>query len=390
MPRPRPTLFEVRYSAKPNRDNHWRIVGFKNGKRKQYWYKSEEDAKAGADDLNAEIAVYGTQVSLSSFDRLRAIHAAERLRPYGKTIDDAVNHYILYLDQLASSVPFSRLASRVREEFNRRANHDEASPRHIETMRETLAKLEGRFADRLVSSIETKDIREWLQRLPLAAKTRNKHRGYARQIFSLGVDYGHCTTNPAIGVKKFRERSNEENGEISILSAEDTKKLFQAADPKVTPFLVLNFFCGIRRSTVERLDWSDVSIAQKHVIVPRYKGKNQKRYRVTLPDNALEWLKPMAQAEGSFLAPSRALQSAGKPSKRRTRELIVAAAESAGVDLPDNAGRHTFISMHVAYHESIEKTALEADTSAEIIKSNYLDIVTREEAESFWAIYPKE
>lgn len=295
-----------------------------------------------------------------------------------------------HLERLTASVPFSKLANQIREEFTRRAVNNETSKRHIETIRETLAKLEATFADRLVSTIETRDIREWLLELPLAAKTRNKHRGYARQIFNLAVDYGYCTTNPVVGIKKFRERSNEENGEISVLSAEDTEKLFQAADPKVIPFLVLNFFCGIRRATVERLDWSDVSMAQRHVIVPRYKGKNQKRYQVTLSDNALQWLKPKAQLKGSFLAPSRAMQSVGKPSKRRTRELIVAAAKSAGIDLPDNAGRHTFISMHVTYHESIEKTALEADTSPEIIKSNYLDIVTREEAANFWAIYPKK
>jgi integrase len=390
MPRPRPTLFEVRYSAQPNRDNHWRIVGWKNGKRTQYWYKSEDDAQRAAEDLNAEITAHGTQVALSSVDRLRAIHATERLRPYGKTIDDAVNFYVAHLEQLTASVPFSKLATHIREEFKRRAKNNEASGRHIETVHETLHKLEAKFGDRSVATIETKEIREWLLHLPLAAKTKNKHRGYARQIFNLGLDYGYCTTNPVVGVKKFRERSNEENGEISILSAEDTEKLFQTADTKVIPFLVLNFFCGIRRATVERLDWSDVSMAQKHVIVPRCKGKNQKRYRVMLSDNALEWLKPLAQEKGSFLAPSRAMQSVGKPSKRRTRELIVAAAESANIDLPDNAGRHTFISMHVAYHESIERTALEADTSAEIIKSNYLDIVTREEAGNFWAIYPKK
>jgi hypothetical protein len=57
---------------------------------------------------------------------------------------------------------------------------------------------------------------------------------------------------------------------------------------------------------------------------------------------------------------------------------------------PNNACRHTFISMHVAFRESIEKTALEADTSPEIIKSNYLDIVTRDEAANFWVIYPKK
>jgi len=154
---------------------------------------------------------------------------------------------------------------------------------------------------------------------------------------------------------------------------------------------------------------------QKHVIVPRYKGKgaevsrphlrksavvsllavsvpktlqNQKRYRVTVSGNALAWLKPHAKTQGSFLAISRAFQSHGKPSKRRTRELILDAANTADITFPDNAGRHTFISMHAAYYENIDKTALEADTSAEIIKSNYLDIVTRKEAIKFWAIRP--
>jgi hypothetical protein len=56
--------------------------------------------------------------------------------------------------------------------------------------------------------------------------------------------------------------------------------------------------------------------------------------------------------------------------------------------LPENAGRNTFISMHVAHYESIDKTALEADNSATIIKKDYLDIVTREDAARYWAIRP--
>jgi hypothetical protein len=97
-------------------------------------------------------------------------------------------------------------------------------------------------------------------------------------------------------------------------------------------------------------------------------------------------LKPHARTQGSFLAISRAFQSEGKPSKRHTRELILDAAKAADITLPDNAGPHTFISMHVAYYENIDKTALEADTSAQIIKSNYLDIVMQEEAAKFWAM----
>ena len=78
----------------------------------------------------------------------------------------------------------------------------------------------------------------------------------------------------------------------------------------------------------------------------------------------------------------------GKPSETATRRLILEAAKKAGVSLPDNAGRHTFISMHVAFYEHLGKTALEANTSEEKIKSNYLDLVTREEAKKFWAIRP--
>jgi hypothetical protein len=73
----------------------------------------------------------------------------------------------------------------------------------------------------------------------------------------------------------------------------------------------------------------------------------------------------------------------GKPSKRRIRELILAAAKKVEIELPDNVGRHTFTSMHAAHYESIDKTSLEADSSPAIIKSNYLDIVTKEDAAKF-------
>jgi integrase len=393
MPRKRPTLFEVRYSEKPNRDLHWRIVGFVNGKRTQFWFKSEKGAKAAAADKNAEITAYGTQVALSAADRVRAINATERLASFGKTIDDAVNFYLTHLSYLSSSVPFSALATQVRSEFKRRVEANEVSERHVESLNETLKKLEAKFGERLVSEIRVEEVREWLVGLKLAAKTRNKHRGYAGQVFNLAVDYGYISANPVTKIKKFRERSNEEDGEISILSSTETERLFLAASPKVIPFLTLSFFCGIRRATLERLDWADVKIAEKRVIVPRYKGKNQLRYRVTLTDNALAWLRPYVRQNGSLLVPSQATNrpgvEKGRPSETGTRRLILEAAREAGVTLPDNAGRNTFISMHVAHYESVDKTALETDNSAAVIKKDYLDIVTREDAAKYWQIRPR-
>jgi integrase len=304
-----------------------------------------------------------------------------------------VDHYVRYLKEHQASVPFSTLATQVREEFKRRLEKNEVSERHAESLNETLRKLEARFGETLVSEIRTEDFRKWFQSLPLATKTKtkNKHKGYANQVFNLAVDFGYATVNPVSRIKPLRKRYSEED-KISILSAEETEGLFRAADPRVIPFLTLSFFAGIRRATLERLDWSDVKFDQARVIVPKHKSKNQSRYRVSLSENALDWLRPHVKGSGSILVPAtsinRAGASFGSPSSTATRNLIREAAASAGMNIPDNAGRHTFISMHVAHYESIDKTALEADNSPAVIKSNYLDIVTREEAANYWRIVP--
>jgi site-specific recombinase XerC len=394
MPRVRPTEYKVVESKTPFHGKKWRVIGYKDGQRKQYWFATEKEAKADAADRNTERAAYGSKVNLDSEARLEAFRASELLRRHGKTITDAVRYYLEHLNQSSTSVPFSALALRVRAEFVRRKEANEVSDRHDRTLRETLNKLEARFGEQLVSEIRTEEIREWLLSLPLAAKTRNKHRGYASQVFNLAVDYGYTAVNPLFKIKKFRERSSEENGDISALSAGNTEKLFRAADSEVIPFLTLSFFCGIRTATLEKLDWSNVKYDEKRVIVPRYRGKNDLRYRVTLSENALAWLKPHVRESGSLLvratATNRFSKEKGKPSDVATRNRILKAAEKAGITLPDNAGRKTFISMHVAHHENIEKAALEADNSPEVIKKDYLDIVAREDAAKFWAIYPKQ
>jgi integrase len=391
MAKPKPVGFQWKKS-KPFAGKEYRVWGYEDGKRKQYWFATEKEAKSDCADRNQEREAYGSKVNLDSESRLEAFRAAELLRPHGKTLMDAVWHYLTYLKQLSTSVPFSVLATQVRSEFKRRKQSNEVSERHAKTLNETLNKLELRFGKQLVSEIRTEDVRNWLLELPLAAKTRNKHRGYTGQIFNLAIDYGYAAVNPVAKIKKFRERSTEENGEISILSAEETERLFRAADREVIPFLALSFFAGIRVDTLRKLDWSEVKYDEKRVIVPRYKGKNQLRYRVTLSENALTWLKPHIKETGSILVPATATnrfsKQMGRPSYVATRGRILKAAEKAGVKLPDNAGRHTFISMHVAHHESIDKTALEADNSAQIIKKDYLDIVTRENAAKYWNIKP--
>jgi integrase len=397
MAKPKAIGWQWKKMPTPYHGKAYRVWSDVEGKRKQYWFATEKEAKEDCADRNREREAYGTKVNLDSEARLEAFRAAELLQPYGKTIMDAVHHYLEHLNQISVSVPFSRLAVKIREEFSRRIAANEVSARHAESMDETLRKMELRFGKELVSEIRPEDVRSWLTGLPLATKTRNKHRGYASQIFNLAVDYGYTPVNPVTKIKKFNERVTEENGEISILSAAQTETLFRAAQrehPEVITFLTLSFFCGIRRATLERLDWSNVRFEEKRVIVPAYKGKNQERYQVYLSDNAVEWLRPYVRPNGSLLVSATAInrysKAKGKPSQVATRDRILKAAKTADVTLPDNVGRHTFISMHVAHFESMDKTALEANTSVEKIKSNYLDLITKADAKRYWGIRPAQ
>jgi integrase len=299
----------------PNGDLVWYIIGRPNGKRQRAWFPTKEKAQAEATERNLKMRKLGEEsVTVDNSLIVMAQQGAELLRPHRKNIMDAVRYYLGHLNQLSYSVPFRALATQVRSEFKRRLQANEVSDRHAESLSETLKKLEARFTEQLVSEIRTDDVRNWLLALPVAAKTRNKHRGYAGQVFNLALDYGYATVNPVSKIKKFNERGTKD-GEISILSAIETERLFRTADSAVIPFLTLSFFCGIRRATLERLDWSDVKFVERRVIVPCYKGKNNKRYRVTLSDNALAWLKPYVRETGSLMVPRPCYKSSWRATR---------------------------------------------------------------------------
>jgi hypothetical protein len=50
--------------------------------------------------------------------------------------------------------------------------------------------------------------------------------------------------------------------------------------------------------------------------------------------------------------------------------------------------RHTFCSAHVMAFGSFAETAIEAGNSETIIRTHYLNAITREQAQAFWEIKP--
>jgi integrase len=69
---------------------------------------------------------------------------------------------------------------------------------------------------------------------------------------------------------------------------------------------------------------------------------------------------------------------------------VTQAWKAAGLEKwPHNVLRHSFASYHLAKHQDAPRLALDmGHVSPHMIFSNYREIVTPEEAERYWQIFP--
>lgn len=375
MPKVRPLFFTYKEAKKSFRGRDWYVSGFTSGKRVQLWFKTEKEAKAAAADRNAEIKAHGIQISLSPVARIQAIDAAEKLAPYKKSISDAVEFYIAHLERQQSSVDVAYLCDLVLDEFERRYERKEISNKHLTSMRETIKKFRGRFADQKIKLLDGVTIKNWLASLPLAVKTRNRHRGYIKNMFGMALEWNLIDLNPLVKTSSFND-PHAKGFKVTILTPEEMAKFLTVADPDFIPFFALNAFSGLRREEIKRLDWSEVKLDRNRIDLPFTKSKNGKRKLIEVSDNLVTWLQPHVQSSGSVM-----------PRKKLQLAFEAAAKNAEIIPWRQNALRHSFCSYAVA-SKGFEWTAAQADHSVRMLREHYWEVVSKEEAEKYWAIKP--
>jgi integrase len=370
--KPKPVGFVVRKS-RPFKGKEWRVIGYEDGKRKQFWFASEKEAKKDAADRNEEREAYGTKINLDSEARYEAAKAADLLRPYGKTILDAVHFYRAHLDKEVTSISVSELCTRVKAEFQRRLEKGEASKKHFTTMGETLRYFEGKFATRGIKTLSGTEIKAWLAHTSWKIKTRNRYLGYIKNIFGIAKDWGLVSVSPLSETNGFHD--SRRGVKVEILAPDEMTRFLVALDSDWIPFFSLNAFTGLRPEEISRLDWSEVKLDRSLIDLPMEKSKNKRRKLIEVPDNLKAFLTSHVKPDGPVI-PKKKLQLA--------REKAV---EKSNVKWKQNCLRHSFCSYAVAIH-GLEWTADQADHDIRILKRDYREKVTKEDAEKYWAILP--
>jgi integrase len=348
------------------------VVNYREaGKRKRCFFETKEQADSFAAFKNAELKRNGVEhAEFPTVLRIMAQNAVEQLKPFGKTISDAVEHYVAYLQASEKSC----IAVQLVNELVAAKESDGASQRHLDDLRSRLNVFAEKFNGEMIATITSAQIDDWLRSLDVSRVTRNHYRRLIVLAFNFAVQRGYATGNPA----KKTAKAKEPKTDIGILTVMQTSALLDNAAPEIQPYIAIGLFAGLRRAEIERLDWSEIDFDSGLIQVKAEKAKGARKRFVTMQPNLREWLIPLRKFKGNVRSPEN------------FRQLFDEAREAAGiVEWPDNALRHSFASYHLAQFKNAASTALElGHHDSRVTFAHYRELVKPKEAERYWNIRP--
>ena len=202
-----------------------------------------------------------------------------------------------------------------------------------------------------------------------------------RPMFNFALDQGYIQKSP-FPVTHFLQRKSKDRQNllnIRVLTLDEVKAVLQNAGP-LLPYHAFGLFLGTRPDETKALDWSNVTWRAKSVLVNGTDSTSHDRRHVPMSENLLAWLKPYKKRKKGPVVEEKGF-----------RDRFIAVAQAAGlVPWPSDVLRHTFASYWLAKFkdEATLKFLMGHHLSSAVLRKHYLNLVTPEDAEKFWAIFP--
>lgn len=370
------------HSQRKVKGYRWLVESRLGGTRSRKFFRHDESEKrdehiadmtSRADALAKKDRAIVSDASLLA----DAATAFKSLQPFGKSLGDAVEFYITHLEAEAKreATPLSVIVKRFLDEKEREG----VSEVHRVDLKNRIARFEKKYGETPIAAIDRNAISAWLFALPLAPQSKVNFRRVLGNLFAYAVRAGMIPANPVAATPNPRTRRKK----AVILAPEEVSQLLVASPAETLPAFILMTFCGVRNREMFRLDWKQVDWEDSTVEITAEDAKREGHARhVTIPANALEWLRTVAKRRGK-IADFRDFDE-------YTRRLQDARA-LAGWDVgkwPTNALRKTFISCHYESHGSVDATAKEAGTSVAMIHAHYRKLIKKKDADRLWEIRP--
>lgn len=351
------------------------VIMRRDGKRVRIkYFATEGEAKAIAEQWTIEITNSGTTAAsmLTDADKRAVADFYEQVQDWSPrpSLADALKQFLADHASAGVGLTVAQAADAHVDGLERRG----LSTRHVGGTRVRLAHFVAKFGDRRLNSITGAEISKWIHGMKAAPATERNFKLAISPLFSDALKRGELVRNPLATVRTAKDRG-EHQPEI-FTPAEVTR--FMATCPEsIRAVMAIQFFGGLRNAEALRLTWDRVRMLEGVIDISVGTSKTASRRLVTISPNLRKWLEPLARTSGPVA-----------PLPAAYRYQLDAHREALDFAWKDNGARHSFISYLMSIKEDAAYVANQAGNSPGVIHASYKALVTKREAESYFAIVP--
>jgi len=228
-----------------------------------------------------------------------------------------------------------------------------------------------------VNAITPDDVATFFDGLKLSPRSHNNFLCALKTFFRFAQK--HDWLSKEVDLLSRVEKRNGKPIPVEIFTPSELAALLRHASPQVATCIALAAFAGLRAEEILRLEWSDVERRPEFIEVAAHKAKTATRRIVPISQNLARWLL-VAPHNGGNVWPN---------SKAWFFEALRNTAAAAGIRWKQNALRHSFISYRLAEIQDVNRVALEAGNSPQMIFRHYRELATPKQANTWFAIAPE-
>lgn len=380
------------------------VANYADGKRRFDCYAEEKDAMTAAKKLAKQLSQ--REVLAASMTNKQASEyaaAVQSLAPFNVSLlatSDAVAGCLKLLGDLSAlqaaakfyaarnkRITPKRVADVVAEMLAVKQSRG-ASARYQQDLHSRLTRFAKDFR-KDACNVTTAEIQAWLDARKLASQTYTNFRRVIHSLFEFAIARGYAVDNPVAGVEKVDVRG----GEVEIFTPAEIARLLAAASASFLPCLAIGAFAGLRSAEIERLEWSDIDLTGRHIVVGASKAKTASRRVVPISDNLAAWLSPYAGRNGKVWTGSH---DEFYIAQQETADATAVNAEpekrikaQAPVKWKANALRHSYASYRFAETADAGRVAGELGNSAAVVHKHYRELVKPADAQRWFAVRPE-
>lgn len=388
-----------------------------DGKRPAKLFTNKTDALAWAKDRRAELGDVG-QAFGSITEPERA--AVMFWRSFAASVPDASPPALLViLQEYAETWKATRSSVTVSaavDAYEAAKTSEGLRPRSLQGIRTRCGRFAKDFGPRLICSITTAEISDWILSLSAIRQRGPEKRtptkdGKPPQVGLMAKRNQRLAVSGLFNYAKTREwvranpvtdasRPKPPKTRPGILRPAEVSRLFGAlekAAPALIPFWAVRFFAGVREGEAVRMDWSMIDLAAGEVHLPDTVTKTGHSRTVKIEPALAAFLAPYAQPDGPVVTPSAMARIYHLRKAWRILQAEDAAAVEAGaeirpfpVPMPANCARHSFATFHLLAFRHPGETAMQLGhgQNPELLHKHYKGVASEAEAKAFWAILP--